>query len=232
MRTSVTSKKKAATVRPAAKTARVRRGSAQDQDALRGQVRDAAMALFKAHGLAGVTMRAVAAEVGVSAMALYRYFPNKAGLLRGLWEFAITELHHQIQASVAQAGPSARARLRAAMDAFLAYYEARPDDYRLIFMTEQAYAESVEARWVEAPIYREILQFALQLSTELAIELGGDVSRARLSSDLRYALCLGYLHARLINVRYPWVDLGALRAQALEQIAVAVENCLIGDGPG
>lgn len=226
MPTPIPTRKKAAPMRPS-KAARVRRGSQEDQEALRASALAAAMALFKAQGLPGVTMRAVASDVGVSAMALYRYFPNKAGLLRGLWEFAITELDGLIKAAVAQAGPGARQRMRAMLDAFLDYYEARPDYYRLIFMTEQAYAESIEARWAEAPIYREVLRFALNLTKDLAREAGGDEARAQLASDLRFALSVGYLHARLINVRYPWTDLAALRQQAIQQILVAVENCLL-----
>lgn len=214
----------------AAPPTRVRRGNVQDQQALRQSALDAAMRLFQAHGLAGVTMRAVATEVGVSAMALYRYFPNKAGLLRGLWEFAITELHGVINAAIARPGLSARQRLRAAIDAFLGYYETRPDYYRLIFMTEQTYLESVESRWNEAPIYREVLQTAHALTRDVALEIGGAPERTRLASDLRMALSTGYLHARLINIRYPWVDLAALRVQAIEQIATAAENCLLDRG--
>ncbi|MFT3859210.1 MAG: helix-turn-helix domain-containing protein [Aquabacterium sp.] len=184
------------------------------------------MRLFEQGGLQAVTMRAVAAEVGVSAMALYRYFPNKAGLLRALWENTITELHHELGLGAQDRALTPRQRLRRALDVYLRYYEERPDYYRLIFMTEQTYAESVESRWAEAPIYREILKAAQDMTRDVAIEIGGDPARARLASDLRYALSTGYLHARLVNTRYPWLDLEALRAEAIEQIATAVENCL------
>lgn len=209
---------------------RVRRGNVEDQQALRQAALDAAMKLFQTQGLTGVTMRAVATEVGVSAMALYRYFPNKAGLLRGLWEFAITELHGVINAAIARPGLTARQRLRAGVDAFLGYYEARPDYYRLIFMTEQTYVESIESKWSEAPIYQEVMQTSQGLTRDVALEIGGDPGRARLASDLRFALSTGYLHARLVNIRYPWLDLDALRVQAVEQIAVAAENCLLAKG--
>lgn len=206
---------------------RVRRGNQEDQQALRQAALDAAMHLFTTEGLAGVTMRAVAARVGVSAMALYRYFPNKAGLLRGLWEFAITELNGLVNATLAQAGSHARQQLRAVIDTFLRYYEERPDYFRLIFMTEQTYVAAVESRWADAPIYRVVLRTAEDMTRAVAKEIGGQPERVRLASDLRYALCTGYLHAKLINTRYPWQDLDALREQAVEQIAQAVERCLL-----
>lgn len=205
---------------------RVRRGNAADQQALRQAVLDTAMQLFKTKGLDGVTMRAVAAEVGVSAMALYRYFPNKAGLLRGLWEFTITDLNSELEVVLGDQAIPPRQRLRRAIDVFLGYYESRPDYFRLIFMTEQTYVESVASQWADAPIYRQVLQAAQDMTRDVAQEIGGDPSRARLASDLRYALCSGYLHARLVNIRYPWQDLAALRKEAIEQIASSVENCL------
>lgn len=42
---------------------------------------DAAVAIADEHGLAAVSIRAVAAELGVGAMTLYRYIPSKAELL-------------------------------------------------------------------------------------------------------------------------------------------------------
>jgi AcrR family transcriptional regulator len=45
------------------------------------EILDAAIALADAEGLASVTLRAVAQRVGVTAMALYGYFPDKDSLL-------------------------------------------------------------------------------------------------------------------------------------------------------
>jgi AcrR family transcriptional regulator len=48
------------------------------------KVREAATRLFTAHGYAAVSMRQIAAEVGVQAGALYLYTPNKQALLFNL----------------------------------------------------------------------------------------------------------------------------------------------------
>ncbi|MFN3210139.1 MAG: TetR/AcrR family transcriptional regulator [Roseovarius sp.] len=45
------------------------------------RVREAAMRLFAQHGFAAVSMRQIAAEVGVQAGALYNYTPDKQTLL-------------------------------------------------------------------------------------------------------------------------------------------------------
>jgi hypothetical protein len=50
-------------------------------DAFRRRLAAAATRLFARHGYAAVTMRAVAAELGVSAMTPYRYVAGKAELV-------------------------------------------------------------------------------------------------------------------------------------------------------
>ncbi len=49
-------------------------------------IRDAAVSLIARHGYEAVSMRRLAAEVGVQAAALYRYFPTKEDLLFALLE--------------------------------------------------------------------------------------------------------------------------------------------------
>lgn len=58
----------------------------------RQQIFDAAMAIADAHGLDAVTMRAVAARVGVTAMALYPHVTSKEDLLDGLVGRLLAEL--------------------------------------------------------------------------------------------------------------------------------------------
>lgn len=52
----------------------------------RGRVLDAALALVDRDGLAALSMRRLGAELGVEAMTLYHYVPNKDALLDGLVE--------------------------------------------------------------------------------------------------------------------------------------------------
>lgn len=56
------------------------------------RVRAAAQRLFARYGYAAVTMRQIAAEVGMQAGALYRYTPDKQALLVDLMETHLTEL--------------------------------------------------------------------------------------------------------------------------------------------
>jgi AcrR family transcriptional regulator len=59
---------------------------------LRRQILEAALATADDRGLAGVTMRAVAQRVGVSAMALYPHVASKEALLDGMVDVLLAEL--------------------------------------------------------------------------------------------------------------------------------------------
>ncbi|MCC5992506.1 MAG: TetR family transcriptional regulator [Rhodobacteraceae bacterium] len=56
------------------------------------RVRAAALRLFARYGYAAVSMRQIAAEVGVQASALYRYTPDKQSLLFDLMQAHLAEL--------------------------------------------------------------------------------------------------------------------------------------------
>jgi AcrR family transcriptional regulator len=58
----------------------------------RGQILDAALAIADEQGLDAVTMRAVAARIGVTAMALYPHVSSKDDLLDGLVDHLLAEL--------------------------------------------------------------------------------------------------------------------------------------------
>lgn len=52
----------------------------------------AALAILREEGAQAVSMRRVAAEVGVTAMATYRHFPNRDALLRAAVDRAVAEV--------------------------------------------------------------------------------------------------------------------------------------------
>ena len=58
----------------------------------RERILDAALALADAEGVEGLTMRRLAAELGVEAMTIYYHVPNKASILDALVERVIGEI--------------------------------------------------------------------------------------------------------------------------------------------
>ena len=58
----------------------------------RERVLDGALALVDRDGIAGLSMRKLGAELGIEAMTLYYYFPNKEAILDGLIEQIVLQV--------------------------------------------------------------------------------------------------------------------------------------------
>ena len=86
-------------------TAGVRRGRGRPTDArgdeTRRRVVSVAISVFAEHGYARGGMRAIADEAGVTASALYNYFPSKASLYGAAWAVAMGEVYDEYESAVA-----------------------------------------------------------------------------------------------------------------------------------
>lgn len=65
----------------------------------RERIYAAALRMVDARGLQMLSMRTLAAELGVTAMALYRHAPSKAALLDGLLDLVVQEMETSLQAA-------------------------------------------------------------------------------------------------------------------------------------
>lgn len=97
---------------------------------------EAATHLFATQGFEGVTLRAVAAVLGVSPMTPYRYFRDKEAIFAAVRATAYESFaRSQEEADDSTADPMAR--LRALGLAYQAWARAHPDAYRLMFSLRQ-----------------------------------------------------------------------------------------------
>src|SRR3984957_4874812 len=114
-------------VTPEPKSTRAR--SAEDRDAIRGRLCDAAARLFLEEGEAALSMRRLAAEVGCSPMAPYRHFADKEALIAAIRTQAFNRLADMLD------GVEQNERHRAADigDAYVRFARANPAAYKLMF---------------------------------------------------------------------------------------------------
>lgn len=208
---------------------RVRRGNAEDALKLKADLTAAALAIFVELGLDAVSMRAVAERVGVSAMTPYRYFDDKAALLASLWQNVLQGLLAAM-AAAADAAAAGSTRVAACTEAYMRYWESHPDEFRLLYQTQQGAHRSERPGEAQAPVYAELLQLLRNNTEGLAAERGASMAHAKLAEDLGHTMMLGYLTAAMVNRRYPWGDLDTLRATAVRQIVACMAQCLL-EGP-
>src|ERR1700749_866010 len=119
---------------------RGRRSAAEETPYHHGALRDAllqaAERVLERDGLAGLTLRAVAREAGVSHAAPTHHFGDLTGLLSELAAIGF----RQFNAAMAAAGASSTVPLQQAAArarAYVAYAQAHPGMYGLMFRTER-----------------------------------------------------------------------------------------------
>ena len=104
--------------------------------ALREALLEAAERVLERDGLAGLTLRAVAREAGVSHAAPTHHFGDLTGLLSELAAIGYQRFNAAMSAAVAAASSPAEKGLASAR-AYVAYAQANPGMYGLMFRAER-----------------------------------------------------------------------------------------------
>lgn len=97
----------------------------------------AATKMVRANGAEHLSLRAVAAEVGVSPSAAYHYYPDKDSLISGVGQALFETLADMQEAALSQfqgnSAKAARARFRALGRAYFDWAQSEPNLFRLMF---------------------------------------------------------------------------------------------------
>ena len=103
------------------------------------RIATAARRLLDKEGAEAVTMRRVAAAVGITAMAVYRHYPDRKGLLNALADEGFEELAQKLAAagssSVGKRAASVEERLTCVLDVNLSFALENPRLFELMFLT-------------------------------------------------------------------------------------------------
>jgi AcrR family transcriptional regulator len=127
--------------RPARKSSTTKAGSAKAETpyhhgALREALLQAAERILERDGLAGLTLRAVAREAGVSHAAPTHHFGDLTGLISELAAVGFRQFNAAM-ASSSEAATTPLARALARPKAYVAYAQAHPGMYGIMFRTER-----------------------------------------------------------------------------------------------
>ena len=134
------------------------------------RIQSAALRLFAQHGYAAVSMRQIAAEVGVQAGALYNYTPDKQSLLFSLMQRHMSELMEAwqgdpaVEDALGELERFVRFHIRFHMErpdaVFIAYMELRnlsDQNFAVIETMRRNYEDALEAvlkQGVEEGVFR------------------------------------------------------------------------------
>ena len=107
-------------------------GSSYHHGALRDALLEAAERVLERDGLPGLTLRAVAREAGVSHAAPTHHFGDLSGLVSELAAIGFRQFHAAMAAASAPGAPP-----MASAKAYVAYAQAHPGMYGLMFRSER-----------------------------------------------------------------------------------------------
>lgn len=186
--------------------------------------------LFAEGGYGAVSMRKLAAEVGVPPMTLYRYFPTKAHLIRHIWDDVLERAYEHATADLPRL-KSPKARLRAYIDGFLQYWIEHPSHYWVVFAIRDDIGELMNEEGAYS-LYPNPQRFIRTLD-EL---FDAHVSVATLSRSERQAAIdlvllklLGFLLGTIGLASLPWMNVPDLKKRLLDDILASLPGS---DGAG
>jgi AcrR family transcriptional regulator len=171
----------------------------KDAASLHSAILASAASLVEEKGIAGLSMRAIAAHVGMPTMNLYSYFPSKTAIVRALWAIAFDPLFSEMRAAEL-IEVNAKSRLRAAARTYVDYWLRFPDRYRMVFLLEDS-RESVEDRMFvdQSDVVPSYLRFGLLIAEAL------DTSRdCRMEAEALICALTGIAHMAITVSEYSW----------------------------
>ena len=136
--------------------------SEQETDAFRERLCAAAARLYVDEGPGAVTMRRLAADIGVGTMTAYRYFANKEQIITAVRTRGLHRFSEALERALESPGDS-RQRSRAVRDAYIAFARANTATYRLMFeypetnRDDPGYREAHERMWRTVAAHVEVM---------------------------------------------------------------------------
>lgn len=170
-----------------------------DVAAFRERATVVATELFARIGFARFSMRALAAEMGVSAMTPYRYFDNKEALFAAVRTDAFRRFADRQEHTFQQAKRAHR--LGALGDAYLQFAVDEPDCYRIMFQLEQAPTQAYPELEAEQSRAFSFLVQAMAERVEDGRATGDPLSLAHVAWAQAHGLASLHLAGKLIMGR-------------------------------
>ncbi len=140
------------------------KASPEQRAEVRRSIQQAAVELYRAEGLSGVSARAVAKKAGVSVGTIYSYFGDLKGLGQSLWEPQIARLEDELRKVAAQ-HEAPLVRIEALLRAYLTFGIEQAELYRNALMF-------VRPTSAETPEKRPLFEFAFPSLLKAAIKQG------------------------------------------------------------
>ena len=180
----------------------------------REEIVAAAERIFVECGYEGATIRRIADEVGVSSTALYMHFRDKAEILSEICERAFSVLlAEDLELTARPMDPVAR--VRAMMEAYMAFAIAHPHAYQLVYSTPPAATRDDEVtRRLGLQIY-DLFRGAVAEAVGAGRLCGDDPDAC---AQVAWGAAHGIVSLMLAHPGFAWSEAERLRKAALDTL--------------
>lgn len=106
----------------------------KQREELKGEIREAARAIFVRDGYRSLSMRKLAAGIGYSPGSIYLYFRNKEDLFRSLVEESFSRLAESLERLAGEPREDPVALLKRGLSLYVDWGCGHPNDYQIAFL--------------------------------------------------------------------------------------------------
>lgn len=179
----------------------------------RAQVCRVAEVLFARHGVEGVTLRQIAAELGWSSTTAYRYFKNKEEILAAVRAAAFNRSCEVIEQAT-RSSPDPRISARAVGQAYIGFAIKNPEAYRMMYDFGRAdVTGSAELAQAFARSRRSMVAYVTPL-----IEMGALRGDPKAIGQMLWAAAHGLVMLRLSGIVASDAELRKLHGQTMSAL--------------
>lgn len=158
---------------------------------LRAALLAAALEILEREGLAGLTLRKVAAKARVSHAAPAHHFPTMKALETALAAIAFERFRDSMAAARAAAADAPADQIRAAGDGYLAFARANPALFRLMFVENQLDWSDAALKDAATGSFQQLVEITTPFADQLGLK--DEADRAELQR-LVWANAHGFAH--------------------------------------
>ncbi len=177
--------------------------TASQIDALRSNIRRAALDLYREQGLNHLTARAIAVRAGVSVGTIYKHFGNLSELARTLWQGPVEKFEQALEQKAAQYQDPLE-RLHALLEAYLEFARTHQDLYRGAFLfVRPPNQDQPEKAQLTSSVFARLLIDALQEGQQQGLVVAGD---AQIQAQTLWAGVHGAIALPINLDRLTWND--------------------------
>lgn len=191
----------------------------------RAEIAAVALRLFREEGYPSVSMRRLGKEVGLTPMALYRYFPSKLDILSTLWAHILDLAFRKVSAALSDAN-SAADRLERASLAYVNYWFDNVEHYHLVFMNAGVTNTDVTSFVSQQNVIEAYEVFFTNVAQSRAVARADPCVKA--ATDGLICHLHGIMHSLITMQGYAWSDRDELVRSAVANAIGSASNEAIG----